>query len=93
MFACYRRSESVVPQQALAMMNSQSTTAAARQIAAAFEQDMNPEAFIQAAFLKILARPAAESELAKSRSYLKEQPRREHFIHALLNHNDFLVIR
>ncbi|MGB0582515.1 MAG: DUF1553 domain-containing protein, partial [Limisphaerales bacterium] len=92
-FACYRRSESVVPQQALAMMNSQTTTAASKQIAAAFKQDLTPEAFVQAAFLKILARPAAESELAKSRSYLKGQTKREHFIHALLNHNDFLVIR
>lgn len=92
-FACYRRSESVVPQQALAMMNSETTTMAARQIAAGFGQDLSPEAFAQAAFLKILARPAAESELAKSRAYLKEQPKREHFIHALLNHNDFLVIR
>ena len=92
-FACYRRSESVVPQQALAMMNSETTSMAARQIAASFKQGMSSETFVQAAFLKILARPAAASELAKSRTYLKAQPQREHFIHALLNHNDFLVIR
>ncbi|MCP4849682.1 MAG: DUF1553 domain-containing protein, partial [Verrucomicrobiaceae bacterium] len=92
-FACYRRSESIVPQQALAMMNSQTATASAKQIAATFKPDMSPEAFIRDAFLKILARPPAEAELAESLSYLQDQPKREHFIHALINLNDFLVIR
>jgi hypothetical protein len=92
-FACYRRSESIVPQQALAMMNSQTATASAKQIAATFKTDMSPEAFIRDAFLKILARPPAEAELAESLSYLQDQPKREHFIHALINLNDFLVIR
>jgi hypothetical protein len=92
-FACYQRSESIVPQQALAMMNSQTATAAAKQIAATFNPDMGPDPFVRAAFLKILARPPAESELAASLSYLNDQPQREHFIHALINLNDFLVIR
>jgi len=92
-FACYQRSESIVPQQALAMMNSQTATAAAKQIAATFNPDISPDAFARAAFLKILARAPAESELAASLSYLKDQPLREHFIHALINLNDFLIIR
>ena len=92
-FACYRRSESIVPQQALAMMNSQTATAAAKQIAETFNPDMNPKAFARAAFMKILAREPAEAELAESLSYLRDQPRREYFIHALINLNDFLVIR
>lgn len=92
-FACYRRSESIVPQQALAMMNSQTSATAAKQIAAAFKSDLEPEAFIQSAFMKILARPPSKVELNESLLYLKDQPKREHFIHALINLNDFLVIR
>ena len=92
-FACYQRSESIVPQQALAMMNSQTSASAAKQITTTFKPDLTPEVFIQAAFLKILARPPSEEELAESLLYLKDQTKREHFIHALLNLNDFLVIR
>ena len=92
-FGCYRRSESIVPQQALAMMNSQTASASAKQIAKSFQSDMVPEAFVEAAFLKILARKPTDKEVAESLSYIKEQPKREHFIHALINLNDFLVIR
>ncbi len=92
-FACYRRSESIVPQQALAMMNSQTATAAAKQIAATFSPDMSSGEFVRAAFMKILAREPAEAELAESLSYLRDEPRREYFVHALINLNDFLVIR
>ena len=92
-FACYRRSESIVPQQALAMMNSQTAATAAQQIAATFKPELSAETFVRSAFLKILARQPTDAELTESLSYLKDQPRREHFIHALLNLNDFLVIR
>ena len=92
-FACYRRSESIVPQQALAMMNSQTAAVSAKQIAAVFEMNMSPDAFVRAAFLKILARPPAPAELVESLAYLKAQPKREHFVHALINLNDFLMIR
>ena len=92
-FACYRRSESIVPQQALAMMNSQTASTSAKQIGAEFETNMSPEAFVRAAFSKILARPPVPVELAESLTYLNEQPKREHFIHALINLNDFLMIR
>ena len=92
-FACYRRSESIVPQQALAMMNSQTAAASAKQIAALFEPNISSEALVRAAFSMILARPPAQAELAESLAYLKAQPKREHFIHALINLNDFLMIR
>ncbi|MCH2212249.1 MAG: PSD1 and planctomycete cytochrome C domain-containing protein [Fuerstiella sp.] len=92
-FACYRRSESIVPQQALAMMNSQTATAAVKQIAATFKQDMSSEAFVRAAFEKILGRRPVAAELAESLAFLKEQKKRDHFIHVMINHNDFLVIR
>lgn len=92
-FACYRRSESIVPQQALAMMNSKTAAEAAKQITAIFGKNLDDKAFIQAAFLKVLGRRAHESEFAESLAFLKEQPKRENFVHALLNLNDFLVIR
>lgn len=92
-FACYRRSERIVPQQALAMMNSKTTAVAASKIAASFGKDLNDEAFIQAAFFKVLGRKARDSELTESQAFFKEQPKREHFVHALINLNDFLVIR
>ena len=92
-FACYRRSESIVPQQALAMMNSQTAAASAKQIAAVFETNISSEALVRAAFSMILARPPAQAELVESLAYLKAQPKREHFIHALINLNDFLMIR
>ena len=92
-FSCYRRSESIVPQQALALMNSQTAIVAASQIAAKLKAAKSPEEFIKAAFLKILARQPTAIELTASRSFLKEQAKREYFIQALINHNDFLVIR
>lgn len=92
-FACYRRSESIVPQQALAMMNSSLATASAKQIATTFEAELTPEEFVSMAFLKILARQPDESELKVSLAYLEEQPNREHFITALINLNDFVMIR
>jgi hypothetical protein len=92
-FACYRRSESIVPQQALAMMNSQTAAASAKQIAAVFEPNISSEELVRAAFSMILARPPTQAELAESLAYLKAQPKREHFIHALINLNDFLMIR
>ena len=92
-FSCYRRSESIVPQQALALMNSQTAITAASQITKNLKQKKDPEAFARAAFLKILARQPTSVELTESINFMQEQPRREHFIHALINHNDFLVIR
>ncbi|MGB0326181.1 MAG: PSD1 and planctomycete cytochrome C domain-containing protein [Akkermansiaceae bacterium] len=92
-FGCYRRSESIVPQQALAMMNSKTAAEAARKIAASFGKDLDNEKFIKAVFFKILGRKAYESELAESLTFLKQSSNREHFVHALINLNDFFVIR
>ena len=92
-FACYRRSESIVPQQALAMMNSPLATAAAKQIATTFHTDLTQEEFVRAAFLKVLGRQPNDSELTVSLTYLKEQAAPEYFIAALINLNDFVMIR
>ena len=92
-FSCYKRSESIVPQQALALMNSQTAIVAASQIAAKLKTIKSPDAFVKAAFSKILARQPTADELTASMAFLKQQPKREYFISALINHNDFLVIR
>jgi len=92
-FNCYRRSESIVPQQALAMMNSRDATAAAETIVSKFKAELTDGEFAQAAFWLLLARAPTGNELDACLAFLKENPSRVQFVQALLNHNDFLVIR
>lgn len=92
-FNCYRRSESIVPQQALAMMNSREAIEAAGHIASRFNADLTDVEFARSAFLQLLARPPSEAEIQACLSFLKTTPDRVQFVHALLNHNDFQVIR
>ena len=121
---CYQRTSSVVPQQALSLANSELVTVQARELAAAlgkaFEQTAEgQQAFISAAFRRILSRDPTPAEMQASLLFLDEQSQllqaeaapsadaakpnvqpadpnqraREHFIHALFNHNDFVTIR
>ena len=64
---CYRRADSIVPQQALALENSQLATASAEKIARLLEKE-NPGAsdreFIRAAFLTVLSVVPSEDEQA-----------------------------
>lgn len=92
-FSCYRRSESIVPQQALAMMNSREAIEAAGQIESTFNGSLTDSEFAEAAFLLILARQPSDNETQTCLSFLKDNPDRVQFVHALLNHNDFLVVR
>jgi len=69
--SCYRRKESVVPHQSLAMMNSGLTLDHARIIAeqlAATGSD-----FISDAFETILARSPTDEEVERSQKFLAEQ--------------------
>ncbi|MEM7393094.1 MAG: DUF1553 domain-containing protein, partial [Verrucomicrobiota bacterium] len=86
---CYRRSETVAPQQALALSNSRLSHEAARKIAATI-----PEPFIEQAFETMLARPPSDEEKAACETFMSgiTQPR-VRLIHVLLNHNDFITIR
>ncbi len=76
---CYRRKESIVPQQALALANSELTLVAARIIARRLHgelpwsdpRDAGP--YIRAAFETVLSRPATEDEIATCRTFLEEQ--------------------
>ena len=92
-FSCYRRNESIVPQQALALMNSREAIESATLIASRFNANLTDMEFAKTVFLQLLARPPSEPELAACVDFLKLTPKRIQFVHALLNHNDFQVIR
>jgi hypothetical protein len=90
---CYRRNESVVPQQALALTNSQLSRDCAVAIAAN-TKSLSDEGFIPLAFLTVLGRHATEQELAVSAAGFEALRRdRSSFIQALLSHNDFVTLR
>jgi len=85
---CYQRDESVVPQQALAMANSELS----RQMAETLAKRLEGPQFTQRAFLAILGRPPSAKEKALAESFLEKSTARN-LVHALLNHNDFVTIR
>ncbi len=105
--ACYRRRESVVPQQALALMNSDLTAARAplvsESIQAAGSATASDSDFIDAAFETVLSRLPTEQEAIRSLAFLAGQngttdtanqaTARSQFVHVLLLHNDFVTIR
>jgi hypothetical protein len=105
---CYRRAESIVPQQALALENSPLANEAARTIAKRLDgQAPDDREFVRLAFLAVLASEptAAEYELLEStlqKLQIAAEARmsmdarldaRTGIIRALLNHNDFVTIR
>jgi hypothetical protein len=77
---CYERTESVVPQQALALANSNLSFTQARILARQLSKQTGGEAntneFIRAAFEQILGRPPSAQEVAKSTSFLLAQAQR-----------------
>jgi hypothetical protein len=80
---CYRRSETVVPQQALALANSVLSLAEARSLARTLEQRTRDRSavwsnqdFIAEAFLAVLGRPAGPDECAHCEQFLADQARR-----------------
>ncbi len=105
---CYRRAESIVPQQALAVSNSRLALSAAARINARLHErlgSVDDAAFIRAAFETVLTTaPTAdeqqecEAALKDLRDVLKGQPdaarrARGDLIQALVNHNDFITVR
>jgi hypothetical protein len=73
---CYRRSQSVVPQQALALSNSSLALAQSRLLARALSKEAGPGAddlFIRAGFEQVLGRPPTADELAACRKFLADQ--------------------
>jgi len=100
---CYRREESIVPQQALALTNSTLVLDATKLIAQRLAVDAPEDRiFIDRAFALLLGIKPGEKEVAASSRALQawrelpggsdEQARTE-FIWTLINHNDFVTLR
>jgi hypothetical protein len=105
---CYRRTTSIIPQQALAMANSKlaqdQAAILARKLWAATGKESE---FITAAFEQMLTRPPKPQELQLCQSFLKKQTTlfkenkktatdqraRESLVHSLFSHNDFITVR
>jgi hypothetical protein len=105
---CYRRAESIVPQQALAVSNSRLALSAAARINARLYArlgEVSDAEFVRAAFETVLAAaPTAEEQkecaaaLKELKELLKGVPDagrrgRGDLIQALVNHNDFITVR
>jgi hypothetical protein len=106
--ACYRRSESIVPQQALALVNSELSISMSEKIASVIESRVttaDDREFTAVVFETLLARPANPEEIEACERFTKEiaelsgdpatspSRRRSRLVHAILNHNDFITIR
>jgi hypothetical protein len=77
---CYRRSESVVPQQALALANSDVSLNESRLLAHKLFEQVSKEkgqepdlAFVRLAYEQILSRPPSAAELTECQTFLKSQ--------------------
>jgi chemotaxis protein histidine kinase CheA len=100
---CYRREQSIVPQQALALTNSRLVLEASEQIASRLSQDtVDDAAFIRKAFRMLVGIEPAEAEMAASESAVAAWRRlpggtagsaRASFVWAMVNHNDFVTLR
>ena len=90
---CYRRAESIAPQQALALGNSMLALKAADQVAEILK---GPD-FSTNAFAWIIGRSPTNPERAACETYLADfddpETARSRLVHALFNHNDFVTIR
>jgi hypothetical protein len=105
---CYRREQSIVPQQALALSNAavvhDSAAKIAERIAAAGVPAGDDSAFLERAFVLVLHRqPTAEEKAAFAGALVKWRaiekpagnvdPARVHAVWTLFNHNDFVTLR
>src|SRR5205807_6735180 len=70
---CYQRKESILPQQALALANSELTRRHARLLARELAaKAAGPDAFTTAAYERVLSRPPAAAERAECVRFLAE---------------------
>jgi hypothetical protein len=89
---CYERSESIVPQQALALANSVLVETQSKALAGKLP---NGDGFVETAFRSVLGRPPSPTEREECARFLGQAgPKgREGLVHVLFNHNDFVTIR
>jgi hypothetical protein len=99
---CYLRHPTVVPQQALALANSELTLRQARRLAGALAGAAGEDAdrLVRAAFQHVLARPPTAQETQTCLEFLAAQGKsaspvraRENLVLVLFNHNDFVTVR
>ncbi len=101
---CYERRPTVVPQQALAMSNSELIINHSRTLAAELSKQAgtDDQKFINLAFVQILSRPPTAEELSLCSRALAAHPTtrpadsarpRQNLVLVLFNHNDFVTIR
>lgn len=96
---CYRRRPSIIPQQALVLSNSELSHQMAERLASSIDADPQlsaAEPFVRQAFVRVLGRDPRNAELAACVEFLAAGAAgRAHvgLVHALMNHNDFVVLR
>jgi len=103
---CYRRTQTIVPQQALALTNSRLSNERSRALAVRLagkfplDTDGDETGFIVGAYEQILTRRPTNEELSACRDFLAKQSKtttadslHAGLIHVLFNHNDFVTIR
>ncbi len=104
---CYQRHTSVVPQQALALVNSRFVWEAAGAIADRLRAAGDDS--VPAVFQALLCRPPSGAETAECERFVQDQRgllaaeglsadqaaalARHYLVHALINHNDFITVR
>ncbi len=98
MLDCYRRTESIVPQQALALSNSRFAMEMAGKIAASIPADTDAD-FVKASFERLLGYTPSQAEQTAAVDALAEFRKlapataRARLTLALVNHNDFVTVR
>jgi hypothetical protein len=101
-FECYRRTSTIVPQQALALNNSDFVHQVAQKTVLRIEKllgspaDTQPDrAFVQMAFMVVLSRSPSEVEFSKCEAFLSSygDDARAGLIRVLINHSDFVSIQ
>ncbi len=109
---CYRRSPSIIPQQALVLSNSELSRKMASRLTeqirgqesetgGAVSGDVTltsktsdaAESFVRRAFVRVLGRVPDSAELDACVRFLESGEPEVNLVHALMNHNDFVVIR
>ena len=97
---CYQRHPTVLPQQSLALANSELTLAQSKALAKLLSDAAagSEEMFVRGAFQRVLARGPTEEELKTCCDFLNggafdSVRSRENLILVLFNHNDFVTIR
>jgi hypothetical protein len=98
---CYMRHPSVVPQQALALANSELALAEAGRVAAKLSAEAPAqEDFVHKAFLRVLARDPKPEETKVCSEFLTSEEKkhpasraRQNLMLVLFNHNDFVTVR